>query len=338
MLRLAPWCHSGRMSYRVPEQLAEQARLQSGVLTAAQLVSGGLTRGTLRSRVGLGQWQRVHRGVYATFSGELSRDAVLWAAVLACGPGATLSYQSAAELAGLSDRRAELVHVTIPADRRIARPPGLVIHYSRRAEQAVHPARLPPQTRVEETVLDLVSVARTLDDACGWVTAGLGRRLTNQTRLRQALELRDRMRWRSELAELLNPATAGVHSPLEWRYERDVERPHGLPAADRQARSRRDDHNEYRDRLYRAFSVAVELDGRVAHPGDRRWADIRRDNAAAADRIITLRYGWPDVAARPCLVAAEVARVLLSRGFTGARPCSPDCPVAVVAVRQRPSA
>jgi hypothetical protein len=324
------------MFYGVPSHLRDVAELQAGVLAVAQLVEGGLARDAASAWVNQGRWQRLHRGVYATFSGPPTRQAGLWAAVLVCGAGAMLSYESAAELAGLTDRRAELVHITIPADRRIDRVPGLVIHYSRRAREAAHPARRPPQTRVEETILDLVSVARTLDDASGWVTAGLGRRLTNQARLRHAVGLRGRMRWRPELTELLNPAAAGVHSPLEWRYERDVERPHGLPGADRQALARRNDRNEYRDRLYRAFSIAVELDGRAAHPADRRWADIRRDNAAAANRVITLRYGWVDVAARPCVVAAEVARVLLSRGYTGTRPCSPDCPVSAVVGWQAP--
>jgi very-short-patch-repair endonuclease len=79
--------------------------------------------------------------------------------------------------------------------------------------------------------------------------------------------------------------------------------------------------------LYEEYGLIVELDGRVAHPGDTRWADIRRDNAAAADGLTTLRYGWLPVAGSPCHVAAEVAKLLIARGYTGARPCSPGCPV-----------
>ncbi len=190
-----------------------------------------------------------------------------------------LSYQAAAEVAGLTDKRASMTHVTVPSERRIARPPGLVVHYSSRARQALHPVRLPPQTRIEETILDLACAATRLDDACGWVTAGVGRRLTNEVRLRQSMAERDQIRWRPELAELLSPASTGMHSPLEWRYHRDVERPHGLPGGTRQALARRGDHNEYRDTLYKAYGLALELDGRVAHPGDRRWADIRRDGS-----------------------------------------------------------
>jgi hypothetical protein len=319
----------------LPTQLREVARLQSGMVTASQLISGGLSWDFLRSRVDLGHWQRLYRGVYATFSGEPSRGAQLWAAVCACGPGAMLSHWAAAELARLSDSGGRLIDITIPSTRRIARHAGIVLHYSARASEAVHPTRLPPQTRVEETVLDLADAATTLDDAVAWVTRGLGRRLTTAEKLRAATELRAKMRWRPELAELLSPDAAGVHSPLEWRYHRDVERPHGLPAGQGQARYRRGSHNEYRDRLYQQYLIAVELDGRVAHPGDTRWDDIRRDNAAATGGILTLRYGWLDVTARPCLVAAEVVQALTSRGFTGARPCSATCPVGLVMPQHR---
>lgn len=79
--------------------------------------------------------------------------------------------------------------------------------------------------------------------------------------------------------------------------------------------------------LYEAYLTAVELDGELAHIGEARMRDNRRDNAAATDGILTLRYSWLDVTKSPCQVAAEVVRVLGRRGFAGARPCSPNCPV-----------
>jgi hypothetical protein len=269
----------------------------------------------------------MHRSVYATFSGEPPRIAVLWAAVLSAGPGAMLSYRTAAELGRLSDTASELVHVTVPGDRRVARTPGIVIHTSTRADKAVHPALLPPQTRIEETVLDLASSAASLNNAVGWVTTGLGRRLTTQAKLGQALELRARIRWRPQLAELLTADAGGLNSVLEWRYHRNVELPHKLPAGSRQVKVTVDGHVRYRDLEYEAYALVVELDGRLAHPDDTRWDDALRDNASAAQGRITLRYGWYPVTKTPCVVAAEVARVLRGRGYTGARPCSAACPV-----------
>src|SRR5262249_36107150 len=162
--------------------------------------------------------------------------------------------------------------------------------YSARASEARHPARLPPQTRVEETILDLTDAARTVDDACAWVFRGLQRRKTTQDNLARAPDRRARMRWRAELSQRAAPHAAGLHSILERRYHKDVERPHGLPIGERQSRYRRGDHNEYRDVFYAAFLTAIELDGRLTHPGETRWQDIGRDNAATADGIITLRH------------------------------------------------
>lgn len=321
----------------IPPSLQETARLQHGVCSARQLLDAGLTRDALAFRVERGRWQRLYRGVYATYSGQPGRQAQLWAAILVACPGAMLSYGTAAEVSGLTDRQSGLIHLTVPSDRRIARPPGIAVHYSSRASQKVHPARLPAQTRVEETVLDLASVARGLDEAVAWVTRALGQRLTSQEKLRAAMQARAKMRWRTELAALLHPESAGIHSVLEWRYHRDVELPHGLPAGSRQARFRSSSHNAYRDRLYEAYLTVVELDGRAAHPDGERWLDIRRDNAAAAGGITTLRYGWLDVTQRPCLVAAEVATALAARGFSGAHPCSARCPVGR-AGQCRPSA
>ena len=82
----------------------------------------------------------------------------------------------------------------------------------------------------------------------------------------------------------------------------------------------------YLDNLYEKYLVGVELDGLEAHPRSERWRDFRRDDAGAADGIITLRYGWSDVTRSPCAVAAQIAAVLRRRGWTApVRPCGPNC-------------
>jgi very-short-patch-repair endonuclease len=316
-----------RMMSDVPACIAGLVKLQCGIITADQAQAAGLSRGILRSRVRHGRWQRIQRGVYATFSGELSRAAIMWAAVLGAGPGAMLSHRSAAEMDKLTDERSALVHVTIPAERRAVPRPGVVLHRSRRAAEAAHPAQTPPRTRIEETILDLAEAATTVDDMAGWVTKGLGRRLTTREKLAAAARRRPLSHWRRELAELLSDDMAGVHSALEFRYVRDVERPHGLPAAARQLRFRDQGRSGYRDVLYDEYGVAIELDGRIAHPAESRWRDIRRDNAAAADGITTLRFGWLDITSDPCAVAAQITRALRQRGYPSGRPCRPGCPV-----------
>ena len=86
---------------------------------------------------------------------------------------------------------------------------------------------------------------------------------------------------------------------------------------------------------YQAYGVVVELDGRVAHPEELRWRDIRRDNATAAAGQQTLRYGWADVTERPCEVAGEVGALLLGRGWDGRlRRCGRPCQLPARSTRR----
>src|ERR1700722_4526548 len=135
------------MTRPIPEPLAELLRLQRGIVTRSQALAVGLSPTVIKSRVIQGRWQPIYPGVYASFSGELGREAALWAAALAAGPGAMLSHQSAAELDGLLDGQGAVIHVTIPGDRRVCQRPGIVMHRSDRATRAVHPARVPPRPR-----------------------------------------------------------------------------------------------------------------------------------------------------------------------------------------------
>ncbi len=283
----------------------------------------------IKFRVSSGQWRQIHPGVYATFTGDLMRGARLWAAVLSAGPGAALSHETAAELHRLTDKPAGMIHLTVPARRRVTAVEGVCLHRSARAAEAVQDRTYPPRTQVEETVLDLTQAAKSFDDVCGWVTRAIARELTDEARLGQAMSLRPRLRWRADLHEVIVAAAGGDHSVLEFRYHRDVERAHGLPPAERQVpfvtsagqRGRR-------DRVYTEYGVVVELDGRLAHPAEDQWKDKARDNAAAATGKQSLRYGWTQVKSEACATAVEVARVLRLHGWDGRpRPCSPGCPV-----------
>src|SRR5258708_738825 len=258
----------------------------------------------IKCRIDRGRWQRLHNGVYATFSGTADRQATLWAAVLCAGPGAALSYQTAAELDGLIDKPSSAIHVTIPRSRRVTPIRGVRVHIKLDAERARHPVRLPPRTRLEETVLDLADYCEDVVDAIDWVARALGRRLTTQEQLQRALNQRSRHRWRLDMDTILSPDLAGIHSALEYRYFRYVERPHGLPKGSRQHRVVQGARTAYRDVLYDVFSLVVELDGRIAHPGDSRWSDVWRDNAAAAHRPTPPPDGGPELTPHPCPLAA----------------------------------
>ncbi|PZR67472.1 MAG: hypothetical protein DLM63_06290 [Solirubrobacterales bacterium] len=81
-------------------RLGQRARSQHGLLTHAQLLEAGLGTAAISYRIKVGRLHRVHRQVYAIGHRPVSAHARAMAAVLACGPGATLSHRSAAELWG----------------------------------------------------------------------------------------------------------------------------------------------------------------------------------------------------------------------------------------------
>ncbi|GAA4636067.1 hypothetical protein GCM10023196_084350 [Actinoallomurus vinaceus] len=299
---------------------------QHGVIARWQALACGLTDEGLRARVSGGRWQRVSRGVYAAFSGPLPRESVLWAAVLRAGSGAVLSHRTAAELYGLVDDVRDPIHVTVARGRNVLPIPGVRVHYSARVDDARHPARLPPRTTVEETVIDLAVSAHDLDEAMAWPARACQRRRTTPDRLLSALAKRQKVRRRTELVAALADVDDGASTLLEIRFVRDVERAHGLPAGTKQVRLLRGGRVTYEDARSEAYGVVIELDGVAAHPFAERHRDMRRDNAVVRAGRAPLRYGWGDVTARPCLVAAEIADVYRARGWTGVpRPCGPGC-------------
>jgi len=293
---------------------------------------------SVRDQVRAGRWQVMHRGVYAAFTGKPGRRAELWGVLLRAGSDAVLSHQSAAEVWGLLNGAGSVIHVTVPHDScpdRYGKFAGVVVHRSRSLEHARHPALTPPRTRIEETVLDLVDCARSFDEAYDWICRAIGRRRTTAARIHAALEARARIRWRREIELALGYAHGGALSVLELRYVRGVERPHGLPAAMRQARIRQATGNRYLDNLYVEYRACVEIDGTAAHPEDEQWRDKSRDRwNAAHEGIDTIRVGVPDLIdqERQCRTAADVASWLSGRGPRVGRPCGTKCPVGLLGV------
>ncbi len=322
------------MPVDLPDDCARLLERQREVIARWQARAVGLSPAVIDGQLRCGRWRPLYRGVYAVYTGAPPRESLLWAGLLRAGPGAVLSHHTAAELDGLTDRSSEVIHVTVGHDRRVEVAgsqglgflPRIVLHRTTRLDAVRHPARTPPRTRIAETVLDLAQLSDSFDDVFSWLSRGCGRRLVTPQQLHRALAARTRMRWRDEILGALDIIASGVHSSLEHRYARDVEKAHGLPEATRQARMLRGSRPYYLDNLYEVFKVGVELDGRAYHLVEDRWRDIRKDNVGAASGIVTLRFNWSDVTLRPCAVAAEVASALQQRGWPGPlSPCAPAC-------------
>jgi predicted transcriptional regulator of viral defense system len=306
---------------------------QEGIVRRPQLIEAGMSASAIQRQLASGKWRRLGDGVYATFTGKSTRDAKLWTVALLAGPGALLSHETAAELHGFAEGVSQKIHVSVRVDRDPGRTfpiRGVVIHRCR----ALRPDRIQapwivPRTGVEDTVLDLVNVAKSFDTAYAWICRGTADSLTIPSSLRKAMTSRPRLRWRTWLAEALADAESGINSALERRYVRDVERSHGLPPALRQARQHTDDKIMYLDNLYEDYQLCVELDGVTYHSRANRWKDIDRDNAnIAATNTRTMRFGWVASTGKRCWTAQMVANALRQNGWRGTpHPCRPGCPV-----------
>jgi hypothetical protein len=326
--------HARCMTLEIPPDCRNLIASQGGVISRSQGAEFGLAGEEMRNRVRFADWQRVQRGIYATFSGDLGRESQLWAVLLRAGPDAVLSHQTAAELYGLTEQPGALIHMTVPHDSnpaRYSKIPGVVVHRSRIIETTRHPALLPPRTRVEDTVLDLIADMDDPADRYDLICRAIGSRLTTSARLWRALDKRSRFRSRQEAESALGDAGQGAMSNLERWYLRGVERRHGFPVATRQARIKVGGRSIYLDNLYEDYLVCVELDGMAAHPETGQWGDKRRDRRnLAAEKIVTMRFGYLDLRTQEarCQTAGEVARVLRDRGpWVGVRCRLAGCPV-----------
>jgi predicted transcriptional regulator of viral defense system len=140
--------------------LAGLAERQHGVVSIRQL-SGplGYSRRSVSRATAAGWLHRLYRGVYAVGHARIPREGRCLAAVLACGPGALLSHQSAAWLWGITTRGPFPLHVTTPVPRK-SRPP-IVVHHARSLAPEDRGLRENiPVTAFPRTLLDVAATDR----------------------------------------------------------------------------------------------------------------------------------------------------------------------------------
>lgn len=311
-----------------PAVVTARTRRRHGVVRTDELLGWGADRSWIRRQVDGGRWQRLHRGVLLTHSGPVSWTTRAWAAVLYAGAGAAVSHRSAAVVLGWAGARPGPIEVSVPRTRRVSATSGVLLHH--RSIMPPVTGGLPTVIR-QDTVLDLLSQARSDDDAVAWLCEAV-RHGTWPDDVLDAVARRRRVRRRDLVVELLASVADGVESALEHRYRRDVESAHGLPRGLLQQRQKVDGRWIRADCLYPACRVRVELDGRLAHPFGRTDDDTWRDNAVLVERgDLTLRYRWSHVAVHPCQTAEQVAAALRSRGWDGRlSSCGPVCRIRPV--------
>jgi hypothetical protein len=306
--------------------------LQDGVVSRQQCRDHGITDDQVRRRIHERTWRTVHRGVYATHTGTLSHTALVTAALLAVRRRAAASHQSALWLASAGRRVSPAkVHIAVVEGMPVQAPSGVRVHWlPDLGEARVLWNCWPPRVRTEHAVLDVVHATRDRQTRIGVLAQVVRERLTTADRLREVLEARPRVHDRRLIADVLYDVGAGAHSPLEVRDLRN-DRAHGLAGGQRQVVAKREGRRDWLDVVYRGNGlrreVVKELDGRLGHDDEEgHWRDMHRDNAAEERDQSHLRYGWRDLAGRPCAVAAQLHVVLVRNGWrTPIRRCGRAC-------------
>jgi hypothetical protein len=287
-------------------QISTIAARQFGHITRAQLLALGMAARTISQHIASGRLIVVHAGVYAVGHQQITAIARAAAAVLACGPGAVLSHESAAALWGFWKRWPALAEVTVPGDRR---PPGIRTHRSRTLlSQDIRRHRGIRVTSPARTLLEIAprltdrQLARIVNDA----------RLEGLLRLSDLVELLDRLPHHKDARRLavFAHATGGpTRSEFEDAFLAFGER-FGLPTPRVNVRIARHEV----DALFPAQRVIVELDGyRYHHSRASFERDRERDAATLAAGHVTVRITWERLRDHPQREATRLHKILQAR-------------------------
>jgi very-short-patch-repair endonuclease len=291
----------------IASKIAHIAERQYGHITREQLLDLGLESRAVTRMAGSGRLIRVHHGVYAVGHPRPEAIAVTSAALLACGPDAAVSHQSAAALWNIIPRYPRIPEITTTTDRRRE---GIKIHRN--------PSLEARDVRRHQN-LRITSPARTIFDLTPRLTDKQLIRAFNEARLQaklkpehlKALVQRQPASPRVErISDLLDLASEEpTRSVLEDEFLTFI-RNYGLPVPETNAQV----GGYLVDALFEEAKVIVELDGRRFHI-DNFEQDRERDAALAELGYVTIRITWRRLRQRPAQEASRLRAILEQRGL-----------------------
>jgi hypothetical protein len=293
-----------------------------GVIDRCTAVDLGVTPRRIGTKLSTGEWVGVLPGVYRLVGVPFGAAGWLQAAVLAGGPLAVVSHQSAAWLWGLLDTPPEQPVVTVPVSRRLRTPQVRAVRTARLVSRPARRRGL-PCTPVVRTLFDCAGDLGDGDPAAidALVDVALARRLVRTADLVEAATSADGRSCRGGRplrARLEVRGVTGAPHPsvLESHMSRLFRR-YGLPEP--KAEVDWGPNRRYRlDYAYPAVRLVVEVDGNASHmTPEKQRHDHRRGNALSRAGWTVLHYDWFEVIGESDRVAAEINqtyRALLAAG------------------------
>ena len=280
-------------------KIARIADRQFGHVTRRQLLELDLPSQTIAGWVENGRLSPVHAGVYAVGHAQHIPLAKAMAAVLACGPDAVLSHDSAAALWGVRTWPS-LPEVTAPHCRR---------------RKGIHSHRTATLTRKDirrHRNLRVTGPARTILDIQSRLTDRQLVRAINDLRLAKHLrgtELQRLLSRSKRIANLIDPEQNPTRSGKEDDFVTFC-RDHGLPVPRINAKL----FGKEVDALFNAEKVIVEIDAWDTHKSYKSFeSDRKRDSVAAEEGYLTVRVTSARLVDDPHGEAESLRRTLARR-------------------------
>lgn len=285
-----------------------------------------LTSSAIQWRVKKGLWRPMHAGVYITHAGPLTWMTRANAALLSCGKGSALALDSAAYVLGINDKQPQILHVDVPRTVSRKRPTGVRVR-RRRSFDTIDRRGL-TVTGPETTVLDLGNrPTASREDAIAVAARAVQRKVSTVDKIAAKLEGRRAHRHRHALNFALGVVAEGAESVLEVDFVQQVLLAHGLPLMRMAVPDEVGGKTIRRDFVDDEHKIVLEVDGTLAHEGQRR-GDNRRDRGTAAQGALTLRAGWVEVYYETCDLAMDIFHTKQHRGYDGGiTQCGPACGV-----------
>lgn len=291
------------------ETWPELAAAQAGVLSWRQLGELGVPRGLVRNKVASGRWARRTEEVFTITTGPLSREQLLWLAVLHCGPEAMVGGLTAAALHGLRNWERDDVCVIVPNNDSFEPVAGVDIFRTRRRLGLLrHPSPLPTCT-LEPAVLLWAAHVPAARSGMGALAAVVQQRLTTPESLARWVDMLKPLRRAPAMRALLGDLAGGSQSLAEVDVVRMC-RENGLRVPNRQVR-RRDSAGALRYTdcewdLPDGRTLVLEVDG-AFHIEVRHYElDVRRQRRLTTPTRMVIRCTSQELRTEPWMLAADL--------------------------------